>query len=210
MRPYKRRRILVSDFQYRLLAFNLTYFLIILLILAAALFVPLMIQMESRTLFPTEQYRVATQFLLLDARLWPVLALVFVLLAGHSVFISHRIAGPLFGFRRVFKALAEGNLSARARIRKDDYLVQEADAINEMITAMRTRIQGVRQEYGQVCATWDEVRREVERGSPETLCRGMENLGRQLERLQAVLDQFKTGEEGDRLTDHSQDNGPHA
>ena len=208
MRPHRRRRILVGNFQYRLLAFNLIYFLAILLLLAVALFVPVIIRLEGRTSSLNEQYAAATQFLLLDARLWPALALVFVLLAAHSVFISHRIAGPLFGFRRVFKALTEGNLFVRATIRRSDYLAREADAINEMITAMRKRIQGVRQECDQARAACEAVRREGQHGSRETICQGIEDLGSQLDRLQAALDQFKISEEGERATAPPPTSGP--
>ncbi len=66
-RPYKRRQILVDRFQYQLVLINLLYFLAILLIFSAALFVPLIIQLESSTPL-SEQEVVAIQFLSLHAR----------------------------------------------------------------------------------------------------------------------------------------------
>ncbi|MGH7273198.1 MAG: hypothetical protein ACREIQ_01900, partial [Nitrospiria bacterium] len=126
-RPYKRRRILIDDGQYRLLVFNLIYFFSILLIIAASLFIPPMIQLESASLSLIQKQAVANHLLSLHTRLWPALLVLFVLLAIHSVFVSHRIWGALYRFRSVFKAVAEGNLSVRATIRKNDYLRKEGD-----------------------------------------------------------------------------------
>ncbi|MCI0410047.1 MAG: methyl-accepting chemotaxis protein [Acidobacteria bacterium] len=191
MRPYRRRRILVDNLQYRLLALNLIYFFTILLIFAGALFVPLIIQLESRTLSFAAKQEVASQFLFLDARVWPAILIVFVLLAIHSVFASHRIAGPLYRFRRVFEAVAEGNLTARAIIRKNDYLVTDADTINAMIATLNTRITRIEQQHGKVRALFAELKRAAKSGSMEEMQQTIEMLGTQMEQLKVYLDQFK-------------------
>lgn len=98
MHTYERRRYLVSRLQYRLLAFNLLYALVIFLSLAAAIFVPPMLRLDD--------YDAAEFFLLLHSRIWPGLLLVLLLLSLHSVMVSHRIAGPLYRFRKVFQSLA--------------------------------------------------------------------------------------------------------
>ena len=82
---YKRRRILLESFQYRLLVINLIYFVTILLIFAGALFLPLILQLRSGSLSVIEQGEVAGLFLSLHARVWPAMFVVFVLLALHSV-----------------------------------------------------------------------------------------------------------------------------
>jgi len=191
MRPYRRTRILVDNLQYRLLALNLTYFFTILLIFAAALFIPLIIQLESRTLSFAEKQEVASQFLFLDARVWPAILIVFVLLAIHSVFASHRIAGPLYRFRRVFEAVAAGDLTARAIIPKNDYLATDADTINEMIAALGTRITRVEQQHGKVRALFAELKRAANSSSVEEMQQTIEMLGTQMEQLKVYLDQFK-------------------
>ncbi|MGH7407039.1 MAG: HAMP domain-containing protein [Candidatus Methylomirabilales bacterium] len=191
MRPYRRRRILVDNLQYRLLALNLIYFFTILLIFAAALFVPLIIQLESRTLSFAEKQEVASQFLFLDARVWPAILIVFVLLTIHSVFASHRIAGPLYRFRRVFEAVAAGNLTARAIIRKNDYLGTVADTINEMIATLNTRITRIEQQHGKVRALFAELKRAANSGSVEEMQQTIEMLGTQMEQLKVYLDQFQ-------------------
>ena len=162
---YKRRRILLESFQYRLLVINLTYFVTILLIFAGALFLPLILQLQSGTLSVLEQGEVAGQFLALHARVWPAMFVVFVLLALHSVLVSHRIAGPLYRFRSIFKAIAEGDLSIRAHLRKTDYLGKESDSLNEMVVSLRTKLAGIQKHSEEVEAAILGLKESVERGS---------------------------------------------
>lgn len=191
MRPYKRRQILVGSVQYWLLAFNLLYFLATLVLFLAALFVPLMAQLERRSVSFAEQRTSAEQFLMLDTRLWPAVGILFMLMVVHSVLISHKVAGPLYRFRSVFKTVAEGNLAVRANLRKGDYLTNEADSLNEMIASVGARISAIRDQYGETDAAFAELRSAVRGGSAEGVRRTLENLGAGMERLQASLDQFR-------------------
>ena len=191
-RPYKRRQILVDRFQYRLVLINLLYFLTILLIFSAALFLPLIIQIESSTPL-SEQEAVATQFLALHARVWPALLLAFLLLAIHSIIVSHRIAGPLIRFRNTFKAVATGDLSVRVTIRKHDYLGHEADILNEMIAGLRTKIKDIEKPYEEACRVMMARERAMESGSIEDMNQNTDALRVQMGRLGASMEQFRIG-----------------
>ncbi|MFQ5848368.1 MAG: hypothetical protein ACE5IQ_11950 [Candidatus Methylomirabilales bacterium] len=210
-RPYKRRRILIDRFQYRLLVINLLYSLTIVLIFAATLFLPLILQLESGTLSIMEQGEVATQFLSLHARVWPALFVIFALLALHSIVVSHRIAGPLYRFRNIFRAVGEGDLSVRANLRKRDYLGKESDSLNAMITRLRTKIQHIEEPYEDLCAVVHAFESAIERGSIEDMSRHLENLRLHMERFKASLAQFRIDTDAtggqDEVTRHS---GPSA
>jgi methyl-accepting chemotaxis protein len=190
-RPYKRRQILIDRFQYQLLLINLLYFFTILLIFSAALFVPLIIQLDSHTLSLSEQEAVASQFLSLHARVWPALLLAFLLFAIHSIFVSHRIAGPLMRFRNTFKAIAAGDLSGRVTLRKHDYLGHEADALNEMIAGLRRKIKDIDVQHREVRTVLSEINGGIERGSVEGVHHGIGVLGVQMQRLRDCIDQFR-------------------
>ncbi len=191
-RPYKRRQILVDRFQYQRVLINLLYFLGILLIFSAALFVPLIIQLESSTPL-SEQEVVASQFLSLHARVWPALLIAFLLLAIHSIFVSHRIAGPLLRFRNTFKAVAAGDLSVRVTIRKHDYLGHDADILNEIIAGLRTRIKDIEKHYEEVCGVVMVLERTIESGSVEDMNQNIDALRVQMDRLGASMEQFQIG-----------------
>lgn len=198
-RPYKRRRILIDRFQYQLLLINLLYFFTILLIFSAALFVPLIIQLESTTLSLPEQEVVASQFLSLHARVWPALLLAFLLFAIHSIFVSHRIAGPLMRFRNTFKAIAAGDLSGWVTLRKHDYLGNEADVLNEMIAGLRAKIKDIDAQYREVRTVLGEFRGGIESGSVADTHQKIEALGVQMEKLRECIDQFRMPMEEPRV-----------
>ena len=191
-RPYKRRQILVDRFQYQFVLINLLYFLTILLIFSAALFLPLIIQLKSSTPL-SEQEAVATQFLSLHARVWPALLIAFLLLAIHSIFVSHRIAGPLLRFRNTFRVIGTGDLSVRVTIRKHDYLGNEADILNEMIAGLRTKIKDIEKPYEEACGVVMVLERTIESGSIEDMNQNTDALRVQMGRLGASMEQFQIG-----------------
>jgi methyl-accepting chemotaxis protein len=195
-RPYKRRRILIDQFQYRLLVINLLYSITFVLIFAAALFFPLVVDLYSGTLSSIEQAEAASQFLSLHARVWPAVFLVFLLLAIHSVFVSHRIAGPLYRFRIIFRAIADGDLVSKATLRKYDYLEKELDALNEMIVSLRSKVKGIEEPYNEARALVMALEGAIESGSIEDTNQHIHGLRLQMERLQASLDQFRIHHDG--------------
>jgi methyl-accepting chemotaxis protein len=189
-RPFLRRRILISGLQYRLLAVNLFSYCVVILIIAVILFLPPILELRSAP--PSEDHEhVAVAFLFLHARLWPALLLVLVLLAFHSVINSHRIAGPLYRFQCVWRAAAEGDLSVRARLRKSDYLKNEAGAINEMIEALGIRISGLGEQATAMRAVFDDLKRARQEGSAAALDENLQRLGVVLDGLEARLGQFR-------------------
>ncbi len=188
----KRKRILIGDLQYRLLAVNLLYFAVILVLFAAILFGPLVWQLGSSNLSPAERDQAATQLLSLHARVWPPLLALLVFLAVHSVYVSHRIAGPLYQFRRLLHAVKDGNLTVRARIRDKDYLDSEAAVINELIEGLSTRIKGIEEQAVEVREGLDKLRRAADRGSREELSENIRSVRKQADQLQRSLSQFRT------------------
>jgi methyl-accepting chemotaxis protein len=195
-RPYKRRRILIDHFQYRLMVINLLYFCTILLIFVAALFLPLILQLYSQTLSMTEQAEAASQFLSLHARVWPAVFVVFILLTVHSIFVSHRIAGPLYRFRGIFRAVAAGDLVSQVTLRKHDYLGKDLEVLNEMVASLRTKVKGIEEPYTEARALVIALERAIEGGSIEDTHQHMQGLRLQMERLQASLDQFRINHDG--------------
>ena len=56
-----------------------------------------------------EGAELANQFLSLHERVWPAMLVALLLLGFHLVFFSHRIAGPLYRWRRLFSEVGAGN-----------------------------------------------------------------------------------------------------
>lgn len=69
-----------------------------------------------------------------------VLVMGVIVLATVLMYISHRIAGPLFRYQADLNKMAEGDFSLDVKTRKKDQLHKLQDAFNGMIQSNRTRI----------------------------------------------------------------------
>ena len=56
-----------------------------------------------------------------------------------GIIFSHRTAGPLFHFKRVFEEIKSGNSKARIRLRPKDEFHEIADAFNQMMDSQNKR-----------------------------------------------------------------------
>ncbi|MDD5448969.1 MAG: methyl-accepting chemotaxis protein [Candidatus Omnitrophica bacterium] len=57
-----------------------------------------------------------------------------------SVFLSHKVAGPLYRIERFIKQVASGDLSAKLKLRRGDDLKDVAEAINQMTDDLKNRV----------------------------------------------------------------------
>jgi general secretion pathway protein G len=114
---------------------------------AAVLLIPLASRLNSGN--ADERFQAAAQFLFFHEYLWPALGGVLVVAALALIKTSHRIAGPLYRFRRVFEAVAAGDLRVSARVRRGDYLSLESDALESMLASLRDRIGQAQRAIGE-------------------------------------------------------------
>jgi general secretion pathway protein G len=94
----------------------------------------------------------AGRFLWLHTWFWPIALAVLTVAVVHAVWISHRIAGPLYRFRRVFDQMAAGDLTPQVRIRDGDYLTAEAAAFDTALACIRARTQSVQEQIVEIRA----------------------------------------------------------
>ena len=160
----RRKRLLIDKLQYQLLIINVAYFFVILLIFAMLLNAPLVMELNSDGPSLARE-NAAQQFLFLDGEVWLPLLLTFVGLTTHSIFMSHRFAGPLFQLRRLLGAVGDGNLADRAVLRDKDYFRQEVAVINDMIDKLSSRISSVEEQAGDVGTRLGSLRAAIATGS---------------------------------------------
>jgi methyl-accepting chemotaxis protein len=182
-RPRFRRHFLWDTVQPRFLGLSFCYVVVVIAAVAGALFVPLMLELNHLPLSSIEAQRVADQFELLHSRFWPVVAVVSLLLLVHGVFFSHRIAGPLYRFRRIFQSVASGDLTVRTSIRKADYLHVEAQCLGEMVDALREKI-------GRIEAHHADIAPQLERLKAAAACGALREVEQEADRLRATVEQL--------------------
>lgn len=59
-----------------------------------------------------------------------------------SIFLSHRIAGPLYKLRRAMEDLGHGNFDQHITFRKNDHFMELQDSFNDMVQHLSVRRAG--------------------------------------------------------------------
>jgi hypothetical protein len=139
----RRRQFVVdSKLQFSVLLITLGYVGFLLLVVSLSLFGPLVFKLRNVGLEPPsdEVVSAALAILYLHQRFWLTILLALVVIVLHSLRTTHRIAGPLYRFRRVFESVTRGVFPKPAKLRKGDYLTPEMEVINRMVTTLGGRI----------------------------------------------------------------------
>ena len=195
-KPDRRKHVLIDELQYRLLRVNIAYFVVIFAIFITSLFAPLIAQLLMDDGSFVDRQRAAQQFLLIDGTVWFPLLLTFLCLITHSVFVSHRIAGPLVRLRRVLGAVGDGDLAVRATLRQKDYLGREQAVINEMVSKLSTRVSAVADTAEDIRTRLARLRSAVGTGSRREVLDQLTVLDEQADALQTELAEFTHRPEG--------------
>lgn len=192
-----KRRVLVDQMQYRLIAVSLFHFALIVLVIGGALFLPLMIQLDVGDVY-NEQVRVAAhEFLSLHTRVWPPLFFTVALLILHNVLVSHRIAGPLYRFRREMEEIGKGDLAKKLKIRKRDYLPKETAALNDMLASLRDKVTRIDQGCAETTAALERLERAGNVGDREQFDRALLEVKANLDLANEALAEFELGKSED-------------
>jgi hypothetical protein len=191
-RGYKRRRLLIDGSQRQLLAVYFIHFTIILVVFFAALAFVFNQQVLRSELTVDQKHEMASMIMAFSHRLWPALWILFFFLVAHSIYVSHKIAGPLYRIRCVLTSVGSGNLKARARIRRGDYLKEDAEAVNTMVRELDKRIGRMRGDCGVAREELVGLCEAIEKGSRRDAMQRAEGLMTRLAGWEQNLEAFDT------------------
>lgn len=133
---YRRQFIVDRRFQFEMMIRAGVYAVGGMLILCIGIFYPLFQDLESGK----DSSAASTAMLYLHEHFWPVAILCVVLALLISVQITHRIAGPLYRFKKELRKLGEGVIPGEMRTRKRDYLKEEVRVFNEVMGSLSTQV----------------------------------------------------------------------
>lgn len=193
----RRKHVLIDQMQYRLLKINVAYFVVIFATFMTSLFAPLVWRLLVNDGTSLAGERAAQQFLLIDETVWLPLLLTFLCLITHSVFVSHRIAGPLVRLRRVLGAVGDGDLTVRATLRQKDYLMREQAVINDMIARLASRIGAAEETAEDIRVRVSDLRTAVSAGGSTDVLDVLAVLDNRVDKLGVELREFSLPSEGE-------------
>ncbi|MFQ5587975.1 MAG: hypothetical protein ACE5F7_03965 [Nitrospiria bacterium] len=140
MKNRRFKKYIDRKFQGKIAMIVIVNALIYMLLLALFIFTPLAYRMENETL-SSEIIRVGKDYLSLHEHVWPAILLLLVLVGFQSIRVSHRVAGPVYGFKAAIKSIRMRNLSDKLALRKGDFLYDLMEEINEMRSSLREAVQ---------------------------------------------------------------------
>ena len=139
--------------------------------------------LELASSSPQKVYEASGRILELHARFWPVTLVSLIGVALAAGWLGRRITGPLVRFMSVFQRLAAGEFPEPVRLRTSDYLAHEADALNELIAALKARAVERTRSQGEVLATLEELNERIRESGSSNLTELSE---RALEQMKAL------------------------
>jgi methyl-accepting chemotaxis protein len=197
--PRWRRRFYVHSIQRTYaIWFGLFMFLSSLLVFGLAFLAPFILPaLKLASPLPlAERARAADQFLVLAQSVWPALAVLIPAAAAFSMYVTHRLAGPLFRFEQTARELIRGNLALRIRLRQGDELHELAGLLNEFLETIDPALWKIRESesYVREALSWimDELRKQptVNREALNRLDRALKGS----ERIHETLKRFQLSE----------------
>lgn len=161
MGRYKRRQYYIDKkLQTKYALLTILLLMIYTLLFAIILFTPYILGLSSNNTIE-EQTRAARTLLNLHASVWPALGVVIVFLSGISVFITHKIAGPVYRFKKVLSEVADGNLDIAIKLRKRDDLQDLAEDMNGIIGELRNFVQVLQENHETMSTCIDELEDQI-------------------------------------------------
>ncbi len=106
-----------------------------------------------------------------------------------TLFVSHRIAGPLYRLKKKLKELEEGDLSGDFRIRHLDQLQDVAESFNEMLKRIRQECTQVKGKISELKEKVDGISEQDVTEQRRSVFVELKNISSELKRL---IHYFKT------------------
>jgi methyl-accepting chemotaxis protein len=103
------------------------------------------------------------------------LGVVSVIMIFVTLYISHKIAGPMFRFEKEIQSIAQGDLSKVISLRKEDQVKEMADSLNQMTRSLNHKIADIRLEITNLEAI---IR---EQPVPDSISAGIQALKQKIE-----------------------------
>jgi len=187
----RRRYLIDKRLQTKFILLTMFVLLLYTLLFALILFVPYMLKLSSAVPLE-EQTRAARAILTLHTTVWPALGIVIVVMGLLSVFISHKVAGPVYRLEKILAQVRDGDLDVSVRLRKKDELQGLAESLDGIIADQRQLVDILRAEKDSLASCRQEIEAMLARDEIAKEA-GQELLGRLLAgqtNIVGVLDKY--------------------
>jgi len=164
-KKYERKQYIVDKkFQYKFVLMLIFFiFLTVLTVSFTTFYVIWQNVIEEFFFVPEASKKLGDIYLRTSELLVLPLAVLAVIGAVAGIFISHRIAGPVYRIKKVSEEIAKGNLSINVKFRKGDELHDLADSMNSMISGVRTLVKEDRSAIDKIAAVSEKLTADLKK-----------------------------------------------
>lgn len=124
--------------------------------------------------------------------LFQTVAIVVIIVGLTTIFItlrvSHKIAGPLYRFKKVLEALGMGDFSSNFKIRHLDQLQDLADEFNAMITKTRAELKTLKDSFISLKDKLDNISEQDVYEHKKAYLKELKTISQQ---IRDIIDHFK-------------------
>jgi general secretion pathway protein G len=158
---HRRRFLINADLQVKLLKRAMIGSFAIFAVIATALVLPLVAELQAISPDSHGQVGAAELLLFLNDRLLVIAVLTPLAIALASVRSSHQIAGPLLQIKRALRRIREGEGLIGVRTREGDLLLDEVDEVNLALAHLRAASSALRREHSELNVAIESLRQEM-------------------------------------------------
>lgn len=130
---------------------------------------------------------------------WWILGFIAII-AALSLFVSHKIAGPVYRLEETTKLIASGDLTHQVHLRQGDELSDLQDAFNTMSESLSKMVYKDREIIERLAKTGDSLRKKID--SQKLDKESIEEISYE---LNAVIEELKLVTSGFKLADQNND-----
>ena len=159
----QKRRIYYIEKKFQTKYILLTIFLLLTYTFAfiIIIFSPYILTLYFNFYSLSEKAEAARTLLILHSTVWPGIGAVILLFGAVSIYITHKIAGPLYRLKKSLFMITEGNLDVKVKLRKGDDLKDLAEHVNILVDTFRTFVTTVTVDYDLLSDYISEIERDI-------------------------------------------------
>jgi methyl-accepting chemotaxis protein len=193
VRPYRRKQYFIAKkFQTKYVGLFLLFMFLTGALCAYVIYYTTMVLMGEKLANVYPQGRLIAIINSVNLRILLSLVMVAPLVVIISIFLSHKIAGPMYRMEKFLTAMAGGDFSSRITLRKGDELKTLAERMNFFVDSMRLLIGGQKSHMNNALTDLNNLKKALESksadkahiaGELDKLTNDINGLNRELEKL---------------------------
>lgn len=192
MAKFKRRQYFIDrPLQTKYIVLTILLLIMYTVLFVAILFIPYIIPLSAG--YPiAEQTEAARTILALHKSIWPAIGVVILIMSTLSIFITHKIAGPVYRFKKVLSEISDGNLDVSIKLRARDDLKDLAEDFNVVIMELRMFVQTLQRDHETMSSCINELEEKIRSNqiSSDTGKELIERLQASREGITQALDKY--------------------